>query len=73
MEARLAKVEAAVESLTKHYATSEAVARLEGKVDSLEHKLDAKMANLQSSLIRWMVASVLAAGGLAFALARFLQ
>lgn len=42
VEARLAKLEAAVESLTKHYATGEAVARLEGKLDAAAERLDGK-------------------------------
>ena len=67
MEARVANLERTVADVR------ESMARMEAKIDSIDRYGATKddVSRLESTLIKWMVGTVIAVGGLAFAIARF--
>ena len=66
-EERLARLESGQE----HLATKADIARLESRQDGLATKED--LAQLETRLIKWIVGAVIAAGGIATALATLIE
>lgn len=77
-EPPMSQLEARVEHLERDVGDIKVIlARMEGRFDAIDAKLDSfatktEMAKLETRVIKWSVGTILAAGGLVFAIMRFL-
>ncbi|NYE63830.1 hypothetical protein FHW58_005064 [Duganella sp. 1224] len=77
VETRLTGVETDVAVVKSNYATKEDIAKLQGDVREGDAKLELKMAQLETRLIKWFVGTAITlsavVGTIAFSIARFIH
>lgn len=77
IERRLSAVEINLAVVKSNYATKEDIAKLHETIAAGDHSLELKMAQMETRLIKWFIATAITlagvSGSLAFLAARFIH
>jgi hypothetical protein len=77
IERRLSAVEINLAVVKSNYATKEDIAKLHETIAAGDHRLELKMAQMETRLIKWFIATAITlagvSGSLAFLAARFIH